>query len=236
METSSEFRIFQLIPAKIRDEWLKQLYDSKLFNEGDDKSIQECLQYWGIFIGRLLKKHVYNDRQDFIGKASKQAHQQYPLYQQHGWMGLTLPPPTKIPEEEEGEEEEDDDEWFEFINTDFFLIFNFLLDFVSSSAFQFELFKTIFTTPEVIKDVQYELPYTMLWPKMSYIQESNFTKLKNVIGPAYDFTPINHIPDTILPLSMSPDVNEDFWIEMMNESYQKHSVLSSQQVGGSQIL
>lgn len=234
MELPYELRVIEieLLPDNIRSGWLKQLLDSKLFDEGDDKSVQECLQYWGIFIGRLFKDENFTDRQAFLDKASKLARHQYPAYQEHGWLGLiTEVPPAKISEEEEGEEE-DNDEWFEFINTDFFLKFNFLLDFVASSAFQFELFKTIFKTPEVIKDMQHELPYSMIWPKIIYVQESSFVKLGNVIGPAFDFTPVNNIPDVILPLSMSSDVNDDFWIDMMNEAYQINSDMSAQYIGG----
>lgn len=213
---------------------MRQLYDSNLFEEGDDKNIHECFQYWGIFIGKLIKDEIFSDRQDFIDKASKLARQHYASYEEHGWVGLiSETQPTKRSEEEEdhGEEEENDD-WFEFINTDFFLKFNFMLEFVASSAFQFELFKTIFKSPNIIKDVQHELPYTVLLPKLIYVEETSFVKLDNVIGPAYDFTPIENTTDIILPLSMSSDVNEDFWMEMMDESFQMNSDLSFQQLGG----
>lgn len=233
-ESYPELRIIQLLPDKIRSGWLEQLRDSDLFDEGDDQGISQCLQHWGIFIVRLLRENNFNDTQTFIDKASKLALKQYPLYQEHGWPGLTMEVPfgKRSEEEEENGEEEDNDEWFEFINTDFFLKFNLLLNFVASSAFQFELFKTIFKTPEVIRDVQYELPYSILRPKIIYVQESSFQKLNNVIGPAYDFTPINNIPDVILPLSMSSDVNDDFWIDMINEQIQINSIVSSQNIGG----
>lgn len=201
-----------------------------MFEDGDDKDINQCIQYWSIFIVKLFKKEESKNRQEVIEKASKLAFKRYELYQQNGWLGLTLeiPPNHKLEEEESEGEEEDNEKWFEFINTEFFIKFNFLLHFVTSSAFQFELFKTIFKTPEIIKDIQIKFPYSTMWPKISYAEESSFQKLNNLIGPAYDFTPIINIPDIILPLAMSSDINEDFWTNLINDLNQENSEVFSE--------
>lgn len=223
---SPELQVIELLPKNIKISWLNQMYDSKLFEEGDAKGIHDCLQYWGIFVGRLFKDETLNNRQEFIEKSCKLARKHYPLYEHHRWLGLAMDTPVvKVSEEEEGEEE-DHEEWFDFINTDYYLILMFMLDFITSSEFQFELFKTIFRSPKIIKSVEHELPYTIFWPKISYVQQSSFKKLDHVIGPAFDFTSIENTPDVILPLSMSSDVNDDFWMEFIEKSFNLSSELS----------
>lgn len=217
----------KLLPESIRTGWLKQLYDSKLFEDGDDKEINMCLLYWSMFIGKLLKEDNFANREEFITIASKIAFERHEYFKEFGWKGLIQEKPPRNEEEVEAIEEEETDEWFDFINSEYFLKFTFLLDFITSSAFQFDLFKAFFKTPSLIKERQLEFPFTVLRPKVSYAKETQLKKLNQVIGPMYDYSSIVDIPDIILPLSLSSDVNEQFWEEFVNsESFRIQSKLS----------
>ena len=93
--------------------------------------------------------------------------------------------------------------------------FNFFLEFVTNSEFQFELFKTIFKTPEVIRDMDLKLPYDILRPKILYINMSQFPLRNRTIGPVYDYEVIRGVPDVVLPLQMAMEVEDEFWEEML---------------------